>query len=161
MGLSAFDRHQWLMKDAIKYYRAKLPPEQQTVKTDFDVLKEQYRCAACAKFYGQAWRLLLYMTCKCCCDLATAVHMLLNTLYVAPQLLSEVYNKMLATPIAHCNVLVFYWLSRQVSSFQKAISHLQSVTSIHTHLGAALSYTYTNLSLAYRLAISGHTPQVE
>ena len=48
MGLSAFDRHQWLMKDAIKYYRAKLPPVQQTLKTDFDVLKEQYRCATCA-----------------------------------------------------------------------------------------------------------------
>ena len=46
LGLSAFDRHQWLIKDAIKYYRAKLPPAQQTVKTDFDVLKEQYRCAA-------------------------------------------------------------------------------------------------------------------
>lgn len=43
MGLSAFDRHQWLMKDAIKYYRAQLPPEQQTLKTDYDVLKEQYR----------------------------------------------------------------------------------------------------------------------
>ena len=59
LGLSAFDRHQWLIKDAIKYYRAKLPPEQQTVKTDFDVLKEQYRCAACADFSVQAW-LLLY-----------------------------------------------------------------------------------------------------
>ena len=46
MGLSAFDRHQWLMKDAIKYYRAKLPPEQQTIKTDYDVLKEQYRFVA-------------------------------------------------------------------------------------------------------------------
>ena len=45
LGLSAFDRHQQLMKDAIRYYRAQLPPEQQTVKTDFDVLKEQYRCA--------------------------------------------------------------------------------------------------------------------
>ncbi|DBA90792.1 TPA: hypothetical protein ACH3X1_003997 [Trebouxia sp. C0004] len=43
MGLSAFDRHQSLMKNAIKYYRAQLPPEQQTVKTDFDVLKEQHR----------------------------------------------------------------------------------------------------------------------
>ncbi|KAL0030992.1 hypothetical protein WJX79_007301 [Trebouxia sp. C0005] len=31
------------MKNAIKYYRAQLPPEQQTVKTDYDVLKEQYR----------------------------------------------------------------------------------------------------------------------
>lgn len=47
MGLSAFDRHQWLMKDAIKYYRAKLPPEQQTLKSDYDVLKEQYRYAVC------------------------------------------------------------------------------------------------------------------
>lgn len=45
MGLSAFDRHQSLMKNAIKYYRAQLPPEQQTVKTDYDVLKEQYRSA--------------------------------------------------------------------------------------------------------------------
>lgn len=43
MGLSAFDRHQSLMKNAIKYYRAQLPPQQQTVKTDYDVLKEQYR----------------------------------------------------------------------------------------------------------------------
>ncbi len=43
MGLSAFDRHQSLIKNAIKYYRAQLPPEQQTVKTDYDVLKEQYR----------------------------------------------------------------------------------------------------------------------
>ena len=43
LGLSGFDRHQALMKDAIKYYRAQLPPEQQTVKTDYDVLKEQYR----------------------------------------------------------------------------------------------------------------------
>lgn len=49
MGLSAFDRHQQLMKDAIKYYRAKLPPEQQTVKTDFDVLREQYRCVGSAR----------------------------------------------------------------------------------------------------------------
>ena len=47
MGLSAFDRHQSLMKNAIKYYRAQLPPEQQTVKTDYDVLKEQYRSAPC------------------------------------------------------------------------------------------------------------------
>jgi len=45
MGLSAFDRHQSLMKNAIKYYRAQLPPEQQTVKTDYDVLKEQFRSA--------------------------------------------------------------------------------------------------------------------
>ncbi len=45
MGLSAFDRHQSLMKNAIKYYRAQLPPEQRTVKTDYDVLKEQYRSA--------------------------------------------------------------------------------------------------------------------
>lgn len=44
LGLSAFDRHQALIKDAIHYYRAKLPPEQQTVKTDYDILKEQYRC---------------------------------------------------------------------------------------------------------------------
>ena len=44
LGLSGFDRHQALMKDAIKYYRAKLPPEQQTTKTDYDVLREQYRC---------------------------------------------------------------------------------------------------------------------
>jgi hypothetical protein len=43
MGLSAFDRHQSLIKNAIKYYRAQLPPEQQTVKTDYDVLKDQYR----------------------------------------------------------------------------------------------------------------------
>lgn len=57
MGLSAFDRHQWLMKDAIKYYRAKLPPAQQTLKTDYDVLKEQYRCATCAN--AQACLLLL------------------------------------------------------------------------------------------------------
>ena len=46
LGLSAFDRHQSLMKNAIKYYRAQLPPEQQTVKTDYDVLKEQYRSVA-------------------------------------------------------------------------------------------------------------------
>ena len=45
MGLSAFDRHQQLMKDAIKYYRAQLPPEQQTMKTDYDVLNEQFRSA--------------------------------------------------------------------------------------------------------------------
>ena len=45
MGLNAFDRHQSLMKNAIKYYRAQLPPQQQTVKTDYDVLKEQYRSA--------------------------------------------------------------------------------------------------------------------
>lgn len=44
LGLSNFDRHQALIKDAIKHYRAKLPPEQQTLKTDYDVLKEQYRC---------------------------------------------------------------------------------------------------------------------
>ena len=49
MGLSAFDRHQQLMTDAIKYYRAKIPPEQQTVKTDFDVLREQYRYVVFAK----------------------------------------------------------------------------------------------------------------
>ena len=46
MGLSVFDRHQSLMKNAIKYYRAQLPPEQQTVKTDYDVLKEQHRSVA-------------------------------------------------------------------------------------------------------------------
>lgn len=82
MGLSAFDRHQWLMKDAIKYYRAKLPPEQQTVKTDFDVLKEQYRFAACAKCCGQALQLLMYMPYKRHCSLATVVHMLLHTVCV-------------------------------------------------------------------------------
>lgn len=87
MGLAAFDRHQWLMKDAIKYYRAKLPPEQQTVKSDFDVLKEQYRCAARANFSAQAWLLLLYMTCQYRCNIASSqqlvrtVHMLL-TLFV-------------------------------------------------------------------------------
>ena len=67
LGLSAFDRHQWLMKDAIKYYRAKLPPDQQTVKTDFDVLKEQYRCAACADSMRMR-DYFLCMTYQCSCN---------------------------------------------------------------------------------------------
>lgn len=56
LGLSAFDRHQWLMKDAFKYYRAQLPPEQQTVKTDYDVLKEQYRCVAILSMHTHEYR---------------------------------------------------------------------------------------------------------
>lgn len=55
LGLSAFDRHQALIKDAIHYYRAKLPPEQQTVKTDYDVLKEQYRYSPKDTCWSSIW----------------------------------------------------------------------------------------------------------
>ena len=94
LGLSAFDRHQALIKDAIHYYRAKLPPEQQSVKTDYDVLKEQYRysptdtapgaepfgvffstaCAAWCSFTQSASHFQLS-----CCDFATCIIYLADT----------------------------------------------------------------------------------
>ena len=49
LGLTAYDRHKRLMAEYVNFYGGKLPgPAQQpTLKTDYDILREQYRCAEC------------------------------------------------------------------------------------------------------------------
>ena len=42
-GMNAFDRHKKFMHDYLHYYGGKLPATQQTVKTDYDTLRQQYR----------------------------------------------------------------------------------------------------------------------
>jgi len=46
LGLTAYDRHKRLMAEYVKFYGGKLPApaEQPTLKTDYDILREQYRC---------------------------------------------------------------------------------------------------------------------
>ena len=43
LGLSAFDRHKKLLAEYMAYYGGKLPPPQQTLKTDYDALRDKYR----------------------------------------------------------------------------------------------------------------------
>ncbi|EIE22911.1 hypothetical protein COCSUDRAFT_8481, partial [Coccomyxa subellipsoidea C-169] len=45
LGLTAYDRHKRLMAEYVNFYGGKLPaPAQQpTLKTDYDILREQYR----------------------------------------------------------------------------------------------------------------------
>ena len=46
-GLTAFERHKRLLREAEALYGGKLPSEQPvTVKTDQDTLRESYRCVA-------------------------------------------------------------------------------------------------------------------
>lgn len=45
LGLTAFERHKRLMADYVRYYGGRQPaPSQPTAKSDYDVLREQYRC---------------------------------------------------------------------------------------------------------------------
>lgn len=46
LGLTAYDRHKRLMAEFVKFYGGKLPApaELPTLKTDYDILREQYRC---------------------------------------------------------------------------------------------------------------------
>ncbi|BDA50345.1 Protein FRA10AC1 homolog [Coccomyxa sp. Obi] len=45
LGLTAYDRHKRLMAEYVNFYGGRMPApaEQPTVKTDYDVLREQYR----------------------------------------------------------------------------------------------------------------------
>ncbi len=47
LGLTAYDRHKRLIAEYVGFYGGKMPApaEQPTVKTDYDVLREQYRSA--------------------------------------------------------------------------------------------------------------------
>lgn len=47
LGLTAYDRHKRLMAEYVNFYGGKMPApaEQPTMKTDYDVLREQYRWA--------------------------------------------------------------------------------------------------------------------
>ncbi len=48
LGLTAYDRHKRLMAEYVNFYGGKLPApaQQSTLKTDYDILREQYRCVA-------------------------------------------------------------------------------------------------------------------
>lgn len=47
LGLTAYDRHKRLIAEYVNFYGGKLPApaEQPTLKTDYDILREQYRYA--------------------------------------------------------------------------------------------------------------------
>ncbi len=55
LGLSAYDRHKRLMHDLQAYYGGTLPAaavqeQGELPKTDFDILRENYRCALCVLY---------------------------------------------------------------------------------------------------------------
>jgi hypothetical protein len=46
-GLNAYERHKWMMADYVNFYGGRLPPPPQpTARSDYEILREQYRCAS-------------------------------------------------------------------------------------------------------------------
>ncbi len=45
LGMTAHQRHKFMMNQYVNFYGGKMPPppQEETVHTDFDVLKETYR----------------------------------------------------------------------------------------------------------------------